>query len=155
MIITSCLNRYLPHTFHDLNMCQGSFYLLTHSYCILYFSHVAPVSVLCSSGGLIMFFSYSPYTFLISFLKDTFLFPHIHQVYIVVDTILYPYVLPIDHSLLSYSSLCLSCKVSQVQDYNNIRNWFSTRLDTYHDNLYEYISIITSTIRFFSKSNKL
>ena len=31
-----------------------------------------------------------------------------------VDIVLYPYTLPIDHFLYSYSSLCLSCNLSQV-----------------------------------------
>ena len=35
-------------------------------------------------------------------------------VYIVVDTVLYLYALPIDHFLTPFSSPCLSCNLSQA-----------------------------------------
>ena len=34
--------------------------------------------------------------------------------------ILYPYVLPINHLSISYSSLCLSCNLSLAKDCNKI-----------------------------------
>ena len=57
---------------------------------------------------------YFPYISFILFLKDTFLFFYSHWVYIVIDTSLYLYTLPIDHLFLSYSSLCLSCNLIQA-----------------------------------------
>ena len=47
--------------------------------------------------------------------------------YIVVDIVLYLYVLPNDHLLTSYSSLCLSYNLCQAQDHN--RNLVSTFTD--------------------------
>ena len=44
--------------------------------------------------------------------------PYCQQIYIVVDTILYLYTLPIDSLLYFYSSLCLSYSLSQVQGCN-------------------------------------
>ena len=55
--------------------------------------------------------TYSPYISLIVSLKDPFLFSHS---YLVVGTVIYLYALPIDHLLYSYSSLCLSCNLSQA-----------------------------------------
>ena len=38
--------------------------------------------------------------------------------YIAIDTILYSYALPIDHSSTSFPSLCLSCNLSQAKGHN-------------------------------------
>ena len=58
-----------------------------------------------------MYFSYISF---ILFLKNTFLSSYSHWVYIVIDTSLYLYTLPIDYLFLSYLSLCLSCNLIQA-----------------------------------------
>ena len=67
----------------------------------MYFSYIISVSTLYSSRDFFMFSLF----LLHCFYKDTFIFFHSFQVYIAVDTILYPYTLPIDHSLLFYPKL--------------------------------------------------
>ena len=44
---------------------------------------------------------------------DSILFPHVLLIYS-IDTILYPYALPIITSLNSFSSLCLNIKIKEV-----------------------------------------
>jgi len=44
--------------------------------------------------------------------------PYFQLVYIVVDTILYLYTLPIDLFLFPYPNLCLSCNLSQAKSHN-------------------------------------
>ena len=68
----------------------------------------------CSNRNSLMFS-------LFSLLKDVFLLSHSLQVYIVVDTILYLYTLPIDYLFYFYSSLCLSYNLSQAQDCNTFK----------------------------------
>jgi len=85
----------------------GLFHILPLIYYTLYHPYVISVSTSCSSKGFLIFSLLIPHCFL----KDTFLFPYGH---IVVDTVLYPYTLPIDYSLHSYSSLCPSCNLSQT-----------------------------------------
>ena len=58
----------LPHTFYDLNMCEGLFHCMTHIYYALYFPHIVSVSTLYN-GGFLMFFLLSLY----HFLKNIFL----------------------------------------------------------------------------------
>lgn len=48
------------------------------------------------------------------------------MVYIIVDI----YALPIDHFLLSYSTLCLSYNLSQVEEYNTCLDCFARYLRT-------------------------
>ena len=104
----------LPQLKHVLGFVS----LLTHNYYTLhytlYFPHVISVSTSYSSKGLLIFSSFSPHYFL----KDTLLVSYSYQVYIVVNTVLYLYTLPIDYLLTLFSSLCFSCNLSQTQDYN-------------------------------------
>ena len=87
---------------------------LTHIYYTLYFPHVLLVSTSCSSRGFFMFSLLLPYYFF----KDILLIFYSLQVYIVVNTVLYLDALPFDYSSHSFSSLCLSCNLSQAQDHN-------------------------------------
>ena len=48
------------------------------------------------------------------FFGNAFLISYSLQVYIVVDTVLYPYTLPIGYFSYPFSSLCLSCNLSQA-----------------------------------------
>ena len=54
-------------------------------------------------------------------------FPHVQLLYSLwsdsiynVDTLLYPYALPIEPYPIFYSNLCLSCNLSQAYSCNNI-----------------------------------
>ena len=104
---------YLSQLRHIL----GFISLLIHIYYILHFPYIISVSILYSSGGSLMFSSFSLYCFL----KDILLISYGHQIYIIVDIVLYLYTLPINHHHHSFSSLCLSCNLSQAQDYNNMK----------------------------------
>ena len=110
------LYRCLLHDYLNLNMCQGCLIddlLFFYTIC---FPHISLVSTSCSKSGIFMWFLLSTYYFLI----DTFLIPHGLQIYIVVDTVLYLYALPIDYLSYSFSSLCLSCNLSQAHNKNTI-----------------------------------
>ena len=85
--------RCLPHAKHILDMCL--FHLITHNCHTLHLPHVVPVNV--SQRPLhISLMCYL--CFLHCLLKDVFLFPHCHQIYIAVDTSLCFFALPIDYS---------------------------------------------------------
>ena len=64
--------------------------------------------------------------------------PYGHQIYIAINTILYPYTLPIDHSSYFFSSLCLSCNLSQAKGHNSGLLVIIT--SSYHNSLYMTIS---------------
>ena len=70
-----------------------------------------------------MYFSSSPYCFL----KNAILISYGYQVYIVVDINMYPYTLLIDLLFHSFSSLCLSCNLSQAQNHNTSSIDFSRK----------------------------
>ena len=95
--------RCLPHSYLNLNICWGLFYLGLIFYCILYFPHIISVSTSCSSKDFIMFSLF----LLVILLIDIVCFSHSLQVYIVVDTVLYLYALQIYYLLTLFSSYCL------------------------------------------------
>ena len=103
MINTLCLQ---DSQFID-NRCQDSFFMTQQlaTLCIIYMYdqlvfHVVVKALLCF-----------PYYFLMS----NICIMHSIQVYIAINTILYLYTLLIDSISHSYSSLCLSCNLSQAK----------------------------------------
>lgn len=96
----------LPQLKYMLELFHFNF-LFYYTIC---FSHV----VLVSKRGILMCSSFSTHCFL----KDILTIPHNLQVYIVVDTIMYLYTLPINYLLFPYLSLCFSCNLNQAWDCN-------------------------------------
>ena len=59
-------------------------------------------------------FSYFSYSLFIVFLRVSYLFLIVYRYIYSSRQVLYFYALPIDHLLTPFSSLCLSCNVSQA-----------------------------------------
>ena len=126
-----CYDHYLifyrcsPCIQYNMDMYQSLFYSLfifTVIYCTSPVSYIISVSTSYSSRDFIIFSSFSPYY--ITYGYSTF-FSWSIDIYIVVDIALYLYTLPIDYYLLPYLSLCLSCNLSQAQNYTGISETFS------------------------------
>ena len=73
--------------------------------------------------------------------------------YIAVDMILYPYTLPIDNLHHSYSSLCLSCNLSQAQDHNTEQDIFQKKLKRTEYGLLKMVTVI-STLQIQQNNNQ-
>jgi len=113
LYLISC--RHLPHGYLDLNTCWGCFILvfyftMPYTFLILYQSapHVVIEASSCFSPFLLIVSSRILYILLIVIR------------YIVVDTDIYLYTLPINHLLTFFSSICLSCNLSQAWDHNTL-----------------------------------
>ena len=73
---------------------------MLYIYYTLYSSHIILVSILYSTGGLLIFFFLASFCFF----KNILTVSHSLWVYIVIDIFLYPYTLPIKNSFLSYQA---------------------------------------------------
>ena len=93
-----------------------------------------------------MFSSLSLY----GFLKNALFIPYGHQIYIVIDIILYLDTLPIDHLFYSSSSLCFSYNLSQAQNYNSSCTFYKTNMLLLY---YIMLSILEPFITFFVSYN--
>ena len=93
-----------------------------------------------------MFSSLSLY----GFLKNALFIPYGHQIYIVIDIILYLDALPIDHLFYSFSSLCFSYNLSQAQNYNSSCTFYKTNMLLLYCIM---LSILEPFITFFVSYN--